>query len=147
MKIQSVITACVDSGVVRVCYRCTKARVPGWHTRGSVSSTMRTWTTHGPTLEPEEYADSVRLRLGCAGSTEPVACDAHVGSARPVLSRSSSRTCLPAPQPRHAPHCRGTGSLLINDGRAATALAVECCLRHLLAALASPALGLKLPSL
>ena len=31
---------------------------------------------HGPTLKPEEYADSVRLRLGCAGPSEPVACAA-----------------------------------------------------------------------
>ena len=31
---------------------------------------------HGPTLEVEEYADSVRLRLGYEGPTEPAACAA-----------------------------------------------------------------------
>ena len=31
---------------------------------------------HGAVLEPEEYVDSVRLRLGCAGSWEPVPCAA-----------------------------------------------------------------------
>ena len=31
---------------------------------------------HSPTLEPDEYVDSVRLRLSCAGRTEPVACAA-----------------------------------------------------------------------
>ena len=31
---------------------------------------------HGAVMEPQEYVDSVRLRLGCAGPCEPVACAA-----------------------------------------------------------------------
>ena len=31
---------------------------------------------HGAVLEPEEYVDSVRLRLGCAGPREPAPCAA-----------------------------------------------------------------------
>ena len=31
---------------------------------------------HGAVMEPEEYVDSVRLRLGCAGPCEPVPCAA-----------------------------------------------------------------------
>ena len=41
----------------------------------------RTWMWrlnphHGAVMEPEEYVDSVRLRLGCAGPCEPAPCAA-----------------------------------------------------------------------
>ena len=36
----------------------------------------RLYPHHGAVTEPEEYVDSVRLRLGCAGPCEPVPCAA-----------------------------------------------------------------------
>ena len=45
------------------------------------SSVDHTWLwrlnpRHGPTLEADEYVDSVRFRLGCAGPAEPITCAA-----------------------------------------------------------------------
>ena len=62
-----------------------RARALGGPTRGMLSFALWTWIIPGgggltlttaPLLEPEENVDSVRLRLGCAGPTEPVACAA-----------------------------------------------------------------------
>ena len=64
----------------RRCFGCMITRAPGVLTRGSQNSAMRSiwlWRLdphHGSVLEPEDYVDSFRLRLGCAGPSEPVPC-------------------------------------------------------------------------
>ena len=69
----------------RACCKCMKVKAPGplvcallslvtppWITRGCGGSNPR----HGSTLEADEYVDSVRFRLGCAGPVEPITCAA-----------------------------------------------------------------------
>ena len=56
-----------------VCCRCTKPRARRRHACNIVDHNYlcRLNPRHGATLESDEYTDSVRLRLGCAGPTEP----------------------------------------------------------------------------
>ena len=81
-KIQGVITAYIDSGVLEGLLQMHESE-------GSWAARMRlaelgdyyvdhTWLwrlnpRHGSTLEADEYVDSVRFRLGCAGPAEPTA--------------------------------------------------------------------------
>ena len=84
-KIQGVITACLDSGI-RESLLQMHENEGSWVARSrlaelSDSSVDHTWLwrlnpRHGLTLEADEYIDSVRFRLGCAGPVEPVTCAA-----------------------------------------------------------------------
>ena len=65
--------ASMESEVSRQKWRCAQ--------HGTRVDVDHTWpwalnSHHGPTPEPEEFVDSVRLRLGCMGPIEPVACAA-----------------------------------------------------------------------
>ena len=84
-KVQGVIIACVYSRVHEGLLQMHEGE-GCWaaHTRlaelGGVD-VDHTWLGrrnphHGLTLEPEEHVHTVRLRLGCAGTPEPVACAA-----------------------------------------------------------------------
>ena len=70
---------------MRGCCRCTRAKVLGLLACVSPSLATPLWITtwlwrlnprHGSTLEADEYVDSVRFRLGCAGPAEPITCAA-----------------------------------------------------------------------
>ena len=62
-----------------------RVRDPGPHARASLSLSTPMWITrgcggstprHGSTLDADEYGDSVRFRMGCAGPAEPITCAA-----------------------------------------------------------------------
>ena len=84
-KIQGVITACIDSGVREGLLQMHESE-GSWAARMRLAelgdpSVDHTWLwrlnpRHGSTLEADEYIDSVRFRLGCAGPAEPVTCAA-----------------------------------------------------------------------
>ena len=84
-KVQGIITACIDSGVREGLLQMHEGE-GSWAARTRFaelcdSDVDHTWlwrlnTRHGPTLEADEYVDSVRFRLGCAGPMEPVTCAA-----------------------------------------------------------------------
>ena len=77
IKIQGVITACIDSGVREGLLQMHESE-GSWTARMRLaelgdSSVDHTWLwrlnpRHGAMLEADEYIDSVRFRLGCAGS-------------------------------------------------------------------------------
>ena len=85
IKIQGVITACIDSGVREGLLQMHESE-GSWAARMRLaelgdSSVDHTWLwrlnpRHGATLEADEYIDSVRFRLGCAGPVEPITCAA-----------------------------------------------------------------------
>ena len=85
IKIQGVITACIDSGVREGLLQMHENE-GSWAARMRLaelgdSSVDHTWLwrlnpRHGATLEADEYIDSVRFRLGCAGPVEPITCAA-----------------------------------------------------------------------
>ena len=70
---------------VRACCKCMRVR-GSWAARTRLadlgdSTVDHTWLwrlnpRHGPTLDADEYVDSVRFRLGCAGPAEPITCAA-----------------------------------------------------------------------
>ena len=84
-KIQGVITAYIDSGVREGLLQMHESE-GSWAARMRLaelgdSSVDHTWLwrlnpRHGSTLEADEYVDSVRFRLGCAGPAEPITCAA-----------------------------------------------------------------------
>ena len=84
-KIQGVITAYIDSGVREGLLQMHESE-GSWAARMRLaalgdSSVDHTWLwrlnpRHGSTLEADEYVDSVRFRLGCAGPAEPTTCAA-----------------------------------------------------------------------
>ena len=84
-KIQGVITAYIDSGVPEGLLQMHESE-GSWAARMRLaelgdSSVDHTWLwrlnpRHGSTLEADEYVDSVRFRLGCAGPAEPTTCAA-----------------------------------------------------------------------
>ena len=65
----------------RACCKCMRVRDPGPHARTRLaelgdSNVDHTWLwrlnpRHGSTLDADEYVDSVRFRLGCAGPRNP----------------------------------------------------------------------------
>ena len=70
---------------VRAYCKCMRVKVPGPLACALAelgdSSMDHTWLwrlnpRHGSTLEADEYVDSVRFRLGCAGPAEPTTCAA-----------------------------------------------------------------------
>ena len=63
------IRACIQA-----CFRCMSRRAPGELARDCRNLGTLLNSHPGTAMEPEEYVDSVRLRLGCAGPCEPVAC-------------------------------------------------------------------------
>ena len=79
-KIQGVITACLGSGIREGLLQMHENE-GSWAARTRLaelgdSSVDHTWLwrlnpRHGLTLEADEYIDSVRFRLGCAGPVEP----------------------------------------------------------------------------
>ena len=85
IKIQGVITACIDSGVREGLLQMHESE-GSWTARMRLaelgdSSVDHTWLwrlnpRHGAILEADEYIDSVRFRLGCAGPVEPITCAA-----------------------------------------------------------------------
>ena len=85
IKIQGVITACIDSGVREGLLQMHESE-GSWIARMRLaelgdSSVDHTWLwrlnpRHGAVLEADEYIDSVRFRLGCAGPVEPITCAA-----------------------------------------------------------------------
>ena len=84
-KIQGVITACLDSGIREGLLQMHESE-GSWAARMRLaelgdSSVDHTWLwrlnpRHGLILEADEYIDSVRFRLGCAGPVEPITCAA-----------------------------------------------------------------------
>ena len=84
-KIQGVITACIDSGIREGLLQMHESE-GSWAARMRLaelgdSSVDHTWLwrlnpRHGLILEADEYIDSVRFRLGCAGPVEPITCAA-----------------------------------------------------------------------
>ena len=78
-KIQGVITACIDSGIREGLLQMHESE-GSWAARMRLaelgdSSVDHTWLwrlnpRHGLILEADEYIDSVRFRLGCAGPVE-----------------------------------------------------------------------------
>ena len=84
-KIQGVITAHIDSGVREGLLQMHESE-GSWAARMRLaelgdSNVDHTWLwrlnpRHGSTLEADEYVDSVRFRLGCAGPAEPITCAA-----------------------------------------------------------------------
>ena len=84
-KIQGVITAYIDSGVREGLLQMHENE-GSWAARMRLaelgdSSVDHTWLwrlnpRHGLILEADEYIDSVRFRLGCAGPVEPITCAA-----------------------------------------------------------------------
>ena len=85
MKIQALITTCVDTSVHSGLLRMHEQE-GSWVARARLqelgdAEVDHTWMwrlnpPHGAVMEPEECVDSVRLRLGCAGPCEPVPCAA-----------------------------------------------------------------------
>ena len=85
LKVQGVITACVYTGVQEDLLQMHEGEgswaAHTWLAELGCVDVDHTWLWrltphHGPTLEPEEHVDSVRLRSGCARSTEPLHCAA-----------------------------------------------------------------------
>ena len=84
-KIQGVITAYIDSGVREGLLQMHEGE-GSWAARTRLaelgdSNVDHTWLgrlnpRHGSTLDADEYVDSVRFRLGCAGPAEPITCAA-----------------------------------------------------------------------
>ena len=84
-KIQGVITAYIDSGVREGLLQMHESE-GSWAARTRLaelgdSTVDHTWLwrlnpRHGSTLDADEYVDSVRFRLGCAGPAEPITCAA-----------------------------------------------------------------------
>ena len=84
-KVQGIITAYVDTGVRESLLQMHEGE-GSWAARTRLAELSdpnvdHTWLwrlnpRHGPTLDPDEYIDSVRFRLGCAGPAEPVTCAA-----------------------------------------------------------------------
>ena len=84
-KIQSIITAHIDAGVREGLLQMHEGE-GSWAARTRLAELSdphvdHTWLwrlnpRHGPTLEADEYVDSVRFRLGCAGPAEPITCAA-----------------------------------------------------------------------
>ena len=84
-KIQGVVTACIDSGIREGLLQMHESE-GSWAARMRLaelgdSSVDHTWLwrlnpLHGLILEADEYIDSVRFRLGCAGPVEPITCTA-----------------------------------------------------------------------
>ena len=84
-KIQCIITAHIDAGVREGLLQMREGE-GSWAARTrlvelSDPNVDHTWLwrlnpRHGLTLEADEYVDSVRFRLGCAGPAEPVTCAA-----------------------------------------------------------------------
>ena len=84
-KIQSIITAHIDSGVREGLLQMHEGE-GSWAARSRLAELSdpngdHTWLwrlnpRHGPTLDADEYVHSVRFRLGCAGPAEPVTCAA-----------------------------------------------------------------------
>ena len=84
-KIQGVTTAYIDSGVREGLLQMHESE-GSWAARMRLaqlgdSSVDHTWLwrlnpRHGLTLEADEYVDSVRFRLECAGPAEPTTCAA-----------------------------------------------------------------------
>ena len=84
-KIQGVITACIDSGIREGLLQMHESE-GSWAARMRLaelgdSSVDHTWLwrlnpLYGLILEADEYIDSVRFRLGCAGPVEPITCAA-----------------------------------------------------------------------
>ena len=107
-KIQGVITACIDSGV-------REGLLQMHENEGSWAARMRlaelgdpsvdhTWLwrlnpRHGSILEADEYVDSVRFRLGCAGPADPITCAACNSG---ILDTGAQRTppAVPLGRPR-----------------------------------------------
>ena len=79
-KIQSIITAHIDADVREGLLQMHEGE-GSWAARTRLAELSdpnvdHTWLwrlnpRHGPTLEADEYVDSVRFRLGCAGPAEP----------------------------------------------------------------------------
>ena len=86
-KIQGVITAYIDSGVREGLLQMHESE-GSWAARTRLaelgdSTVDHTWLwrlnpRHGSTLDADEYVDSVRFRLGCAGPAEPITCAACI---------------------------------------------------------------------
>ena len=84
-QVQSLITAHIDAGVREGLLQMHEGE-GSWAARTRLAELSdpnvdHTWLwrlnpRHGPTLEADEYVDSVRFRLGCAGPAEPVTCSA-----------------------------------------------------------------------
>ena len=84
-KIQGVITAYIDSGVREGLLQMHEGE-GSWAARTRLAelgdpNVDHTWLwrlnpRHGSTLDADEYVDSVRFRLGCAGPAEPITCAA-----------------------------------------------------------------------
>ena len=79
VEIPGIITACVDTGIQNELLQMQESEGSwGAHTRlvelgaAEADHTWLWWVS--PHHGPEEYVDSVRLRLGCAGPSEPVPC-------------------------------------------------------------------------
>ena len=85
LKIQALTTTCVDTSVHSGLLQMHEPSC-SWGARARQqelgdAEVDHTWMWrliphHGAVMEPEEYGDSVRLRLGCAGPSEPVPCAA-----------------------------------------------------------------------
>ena len=84
-KVQSIITAHIDSGVREGLLQIHEGE-GSWAARTRLAELSdpnvdHTWLwrlnpRHGPTLDADEYVHSVRFRLGCAGPAETVTCAA-----------------------------------------------------------------------
>ena len=84
-KIQGIITAYIDSGVREGLLQMHEGE-GSWAARTRLAelgdpNVDHTWLwrlnpRHGSTLDADEYVDSVRFRLGCAGPAEPITCAA-----------------------------------------------------------------------
>ena len=82
-KIQGIIAAYIDSGVREGLLQMHEGE-GFWAARMRLAelgdpNVDHTWLwrlnpRHGSTLDADEYVDSVRFRLGCAGPAEPVTC-------------------------------------------------------------------------
>ena len=71
LKIQGIMTACVDTSIQEELLEMYESEGSWGLTRGLPNSAPRRLTTTwlwrlNPVVEPEEYVDSVCLRLGCA---------------------------------------------------------------------------------
>ena len=102
-KIQGVITAYIDSGVREGLLQMHESE-GSWAARMRLaelgnSSVDHTWLwrlkpRHGSTLEADEYVDSVRFRLGCAGPAEPTTCAACNSGIMDTGAAHASRCAL-----------------------------------------------------
>ena len=107
-KIQGVITAYIDSGVREGLLQMDESE-GSWAARMRLaelgdSSVDHTWLwrlnpRHGSTLEADEYVDSVRFRLGCAGPAEPITC-AACNSGILDTGAAHASCCAPWARPR-----------------------------------------------